>query len=423
MSSRGRWKGSVVVHGGWLALRLKDATGKWADRGIGLRDTPSNRALAEQELAAAVEEWYARKPTGHLPGPETMRAWAKEWFRQREEQKLTRVSEDEQKFKRHWLAFRPLAGGPDVGEMLLRQVQPTHIWAALSLMEKEGYAPRTRHNLYFLIKALFRDAEILGKIPRGSSPCILTKRQLGKKRDGKSGWRRKASFSREELAVLISDPRIPIDRRIWNALCGIGMLRTGEAAGLRFDAIDSQKKPLGLMDIFTSYDDGTTKTDEERWTPIHPTLAAMLAEWRLTHWPAIFGRTPTPKDLVCPVVPKETKRGRPGKSVGTMRDRHYSWKRATKDLVMLGLRHRRVHDLRRTGISLARSDGAVWEVLRWGTHAPPKSVDGLYTDFEWRALCAEVLKLNIKRCATTDAPESGSPLADEAERDRATEGS
>ena len=41
-----------------------------------------------------------------------------------------------------------------------------------------------------------------------------------------------------------------------------------------------------------------------------------------------------------------------------MRTDHHSYKRLVKDMEALGLRHWRGHDLRRTMISLARTDGA-----------------------------------------------------------------
>jgi hypothetical protein len=53
--------------------------------------------------------------------------------------------------------------------------------------------------------------------------------------------------------------------------------------------------------VATSYDKGRTKTGRTRFMPVHPTLATMLAEWRLVGWPAIFGRTPNPDDLICPL--------------------------------------------------------------------------------------------------------------------------
>ena len=70
-------------------------------------------------------------------------------------------------------------------------------------------------------------------------------------------------------------------------------------------------------------------------------------------------------------------------------------KRFLWDLKELGFRRRRAHDLRRTGISLARGDGALKEILRWGTHAPDRDVMSLYTSIEWAKLCGEVVKLKI----------------------------
>ena len=66
---------------------------------------------------------------------------------------------------------------------------------------------------------------------------------------------------------------------------------------------------------------------------------------------------------------------------------------------MLGLRHRRFHDLRRTLISLARRDGARRDLLQVCTHNPGKgqgTID-LYTSYEWPDLCAEVAKLRVER--------------------------
>lgn len=69
-----------------------------------------------------------------------------------------------------------------------------------------------------------------------------------------------------------------------------------------------------------------------------------------------YGPTPEPGDLV-PVPPEPRRKGRV-KPVGSMLDKDWIWKRAHWDCDALGLRHRRVHDLRRTGISLAIEDGA-----------------------------------------------------------------
>ena len=44
----------------------------------------------------------------------------------------------------------------------------------------------------------------------------------------------------------------------------------------------------------------TTKTEDGRAVPMHPTLAKIIATWRLSHWSRLYGRQPTPDDLVVP---------------------------------------------------------------------------------------------------------------------------
>ena len=151
-----------------------------------------------------------------------------------------------------------------------------------------------------------------------TSPCILTRHQLGENVDKDPTWRATAVFTRAELGMLISESRVPPDRQVLYALQGIAALRHGEAAGLRWKHYDPA----------TSYDKGHTKTKRTRYMPMHPTLAAMLTEWRLQDWPEMMGRTPTPEDLVVP-MPRPTNRG-PRVEFGGMRTDHHSYKRLAK---------------------------------------------------------------------------------------------
>jgi hypothetical protein len=81
-----------------------------------------------------------------------------------------------------------------------------------------------------------------------------------------------------------------------------------------------------------------------------------------------------------------------------MRSKNDSYKRLCTDLGELGLRHRRGHDLRRTMISLTRTDGARKDLLELCTHTPRKqSTIDVYTEFPWESLCGEVAKLKIHR--------------------------
>jgi len=274
-----------------------------------------------------------------------------------------------------------------IGSLKWDEVEPRHINEVVQGVRGKQRAPATVWNVYSVMQALFRDAQIEG-LRRRDTPCILTERQLGKKRDAKKEWRSGAIFTREELAALISDVRVPEDRRAMYALQGLGMLRHGEAAGLRWRHYLRGLEPLGRLVIATSYDTGDTKTSVERWMPVHPTLARVLAEWRMTGWRCEFGRAPEPDDLVLPVT-RPTNRG-PRREFMAIRDENYSWKRLRKDLGVLGLRERRQHDLRRTGITLAREDGAERDILRLCTHSPPRDVMELYTSFGWAKLCTQV---------------------------------
>jgi hypothetical protein len=78
-----------------------------------------------------------------------------------------------------------------------------------------------------------------------------------------------------------------------------------------------------------------------------------------------------------------------------MLDDGWIWKRAQKDCEALRIPKRRVHDLRRTGITLFIEDGADSNILKRGTHAPPRTVMDLYTSIEWAVLCREVAKLKL----------------------------
>jgi len=260
-------------------------------------------------------------------------------------------------------------------------------------LRRAGKAPRTIRNVYSVVKALFRDARI-ADVLTAPDPCILTHRQLGKVRDAPGFRRAAAVYTREELEALIYDTRLPEDRRAWYALLGVGMLRTGEAAGLRWGRVQ-RAEPLGCLVVATSYDRGETKTGAERWMPIHPALASILAGWRLGGWARAMGRPPADDDLVCP-VPPPMNRG-PRRAAGALRTKDWARKRLIRDLAALGLRLRRAHDLRRTGISLAQDGGADSRVLRWGTHAPPGETIDAYTSLAWGTLCRAVGAIALKR--------------------------
>lgn len=117
--------------------------------------------------------------------------------------------------------------------------------------------------------------------------------------------------------------------------------------------------------------------------PVHPTLAKVLADWKLHGWEETYGRKPKPDDLIVPTRKL---------NVRAAAEAHWAFHR---DLGLLGLRLRRGHDLRRTFITLAREDGARRDLLEAVTHGPRGDIVSIYTTFPWPALCAEVAKLRV----------------------------
>ena len=67
-----------------------------------------------------------------------------------------------------------------------------------------------------------------------------------------------------------------------------------------------------------------------------------------------------------------------------------------QDCDRIELRRRRQHDLRRSFITLARTDGARRDVLEVITHGPRGNIVDIYTTLPWPLLCEEVAKLRVQ---------------------------
>jgi hypothetical protein len=184
-------------------------------------------------------------------------------------------------------------------------------------------------------------------------------------------------------------------------------IRPGEAAALRFRHWDPSVEPLGKLVVTASYNTRKnrikgTKTDVVRHVPVHPTLAAMLAEWRLSGWGEMMGRDPKPDDLIVPLPPvaAAARRSRKGEA---FRSTDYSYKRwAEEDLPMLGWRYREPYATKSTFITLACKDGANPDVIEarvTHTKKTRSAFDGYRRDSQWPETCSEVAKLRVARRA------------------------
>jgi len=367
--------GSVYARGRSLWIGVVDpATGKQRCMPSGFKvgeETLARQAMKKLEAQIAAQGW----PREQDLGPMTVEKFSQQWIKKRKARGVGNVDNEDAHLRLHVV--------PRIGPMLMQEVRPRHLIGIIDEMRGAGnHAPRTILGVYGTMRLMFKAALIDEVIT--TNPAVLGKAHLPKKEDADAEWRPFAIYTRQELEALLSSDLIPPDRQMLYGLEGLAGERFGEAAGQRWRDYDAEAQPLGRLVVARSYDK-KTKTQRGREVPVHPVLAAMLAEWKLGGWIEMMGRQPSPDDLIVP------------SREGEMRSRHHSRNKLLEDLTRLGLRHRRSHDLRRTFITLARVDGARGDILEHVTHARRGDIINIYTSLPWAALCEEVAKLRIER--------------------------
>lgn len=377
--------GSVFKRGDskfwWLGFT--DATGRRRN----ISSNFENREAAEKMLRGIERRVQAEREQGFVKGPLTVAQYAAKWLDARRERDVGSVEEDEDRMK-HALRF--------VGRMALKDVRHRHMRDMVrQLVAKKELAPRTIRHVYSVMRIMFAEAVADELIP--GTPCTLNqyRGELPPKQDKNPNWRDTAIFTRDEVELILSDERIPAQRRMLYGFLFLAGLRINEVTPRRWKDYDPRTEPLGKLTVGYTYvlkkkaEKQATKSGFSRYVPVHPTLAKMLAEWRLNGWAKFQKRQPTPDDLIVP-APLKGKRG------GGVLNSNSSLLRFHEDLRTLGLRERRQHDARRTFVSLGLDDGARPEILRWVSHGPTGEVFDLYTTLSWKTLCDEVSRLNVR---------------------------
>jgi integrase len=381
----------------WARLKGDKVPGKWSSVPTGETD----KDAAERYATAAQKRIDARPaPVNKL----SLRAWIAEWLIKRAESDHD-WKKDRGRLNKHVL--------PVIGDVELRDVTTKRLADLIhGLRFKTKLANRTVRNVYSVIAAAMRDAAIDGRI--AVSPCTLTDAQLGAVVDKDPEWRSGALFERDEAEQLISDPRIPIDRRVVYAFGLLAGLRPGEAAALRWRHYDRTRQPLGLLTVALSYathksKTKRTKTEAVRFVPVHQTLAELLEQWR-SDYLETMGAEPEPEALIVPLPPDVVRTKRTGER---FRGWDYTGRRWREvDLPLLGWRARSVYDTKSTFITLAIEDGANPDVIRdrvTHTRSRRDAFSGYDRGRHWDETCHEVAKLRIRLLATAVSPSAELP--------------
>lgn len=364
---------SIIARGERLYAKLKDIDGEWKRvRTPFVRGDETKAEAWATRQQSEVDRQRKLKPTG-ASGPLTVSFYASSWLDKRTNKT---VADDRTRIEKHVL--------PRIGHLLVTEVRPRHLRDLILDLKNEGaLSARTIRNISGLLHTMFKSA-IIDEIIK-ENPAIYEKGVLPKKADKDPSWRRQAIYTRNEIEQLLSDTRIPIDRRVLYAL-KFFTGRHSEVCRLTWAQYDQAASPLGALAL------DETKTDTPRLTPVHPTLAAVLAPWKLSDWENLYGHRPQPNDLIVPTRNLRKRRA------------DESQKQLLADLEAIGLRvkagkhqNRRGHDLRRTLITLARSDGAIDGVLKCITHGPStQQIMDLYSSYPWETLCTEFAKLKVR---------------------------
>jgi integrase len=215
---------------------------------------------------------------------------------------------------------------------------------------------------------------------------------LPERKDKVAGARARWRFTPEEIHHLTHWHQLLPDRRVLYALVFWTGARPGELRALRVHDLDFDAQPLGRITLAraiksVSRVEGETKTGAIKEVPMLPLLHAALRAWLEFGWPALMGRGCKPTDLVIPSVRGRCK-GAPRNDVTANR----AFKEDQKLLGFANPRH--LYCARHTLVRLLRDAGASRDVVRWATHAPPKSVYDGYADAPaWEVLCAEFAKV------------------------------
>lgn len=369
---------SIFERWGRLYARVRGIDGKWKQLGTGMvagQEDAAMRWAKEREREVKLARAAMNGGTGEL----TLAAYVETWLKRR---RTKTVGDDRNRLHKHVVRRA-------IGAMLLAEIRPRHLRDLIEELKAEAeLAPKTIREISGLLHTVFKSAIIDELIT--TNPAVYEPGVLPKKVDKDPTWRPQAIFTRGEVEQIISDARLPEDRRVLYAL-KFFTGRHGEVSLMTWAMYDASIQPLGALHL------GETKSGVPRNVPVHATLAAMLEVWRDAGWESTYGRAPKPDDLIVPTRALHRRKA------------SETQKQFVRDLEKLGLRtkagktrKRRGHDLRRTLITLARSDGAIDGVLRLITHGPkPGDMLDLYSTPPWEVLCAELAKLKIAAPAGT----------------------
>lgn len=342
-------------------------------------------AVAKQELEKLIRAgrwtpWKDRKQSGG----DGFAAFAESVVNKRVAIGVRTAAKDERGIVRNHL-------NPEFGAERLQDLTFKRIEAGFQRIAEKDIGGATVRNIYIVFRTVLRfaakDGLIVGMPPElsvrdGELPAPLERRP--------EGWREDALFELHEITKLLLADAIEPQYRVMYACYFLTGSRFAEVVNLRVRDYNRNRKPLAMLSIKAGKT-GRSRGVRYRTPPVHPALAAWLDWWLQEGFAYTHMREPEPGDWMFPTLSaRRQARGEQQCSHGEVYKR---WQR--HHLPGLKLRHRRLHDARRTLLSLVRSAEAAQDIARAITHTviADKVLDA-YTTFQWEAICKAVMSVH-----------------------------
>lgn len=349
------------------------------------RAKPSRRASEEYaaQIRRMVEAGTWVHPRQRKRGRHLFENYALDVIDRRVQRGVLTADKDERGHVENHLI--PMFEGLRVSDLTFRVIRDKFA----ELAAEGGLAGRTIRNVHSTLRAVLQEAVEDELIHHTPDPLTSVRGHLPAPADRDDQWRRLAVFSREEVAKLVGCLDIPIDRRALYATLFLTGARVGELLAAHVQDYDRDAAPLSSI-TYVAEKRGRGRGREVRIVPVHPDLAAWLGWWLDEGYLLVHGHAPQPGDLLFPTT--GSRRRAQGKRTMSQSELYKNW--TDRDLPAAHLRHRRIHDTRRTFISTTRSTRLDAGMVRSITHkAVADVVLDSYTTYEWEALCAEIRRV------------------------------
>lgn len=256
-------------------------------------------------------------------------------------------------------------------------------------LEEKQLAGKTIACIHSTLRAILLEAaddELIVHIP---PPLTARRGHLPPPVDKDPTWRETAIFDRGEIAALLACASVEPCYRVMYATYFLTGARFSELLPLRVRDLDRARAPLAAL-VMPCAKVRRDKGPMVRVVPVHPVLRTWLDWWLAEGYEAEHRVRPNPDDLLFPTA--SLRRQNRGEAMMSHGEVYKRWQRY--HLPAAGLRHRRLHDARRTLITVARGSGADREVTRALTHrVTGDRVLDSYTSWEWQALCAAIARI------------------------------